>query len=139
MNEHPAGGPTAGVPTGPPGMSDLTSFDHVRPDDGEHVGYLGMTTDGLFVPFDRLHRRRGPASELDEAETLLEELGLGYLAESWWLEVDGEQVAVRIVELRRDVVVVARAMEDMTAHVAKALDLTRTIELALPTDRLTPA
>lgn len=120
-------------------MSDLTVFDHVRGDDGEHVGYIGMTDDGQFVPFDRFHRRRGDAMDLDEAEAVLEEAGLSWLAEDWLLDVDGERVAVRVVELRRDVVVVARAMEDMTAHVAKAVDLTRTVELALPTDRLRPA
>lgn len=125
--------PPAGFPAG------LTVFDHVRGDDGEHVGFIGMTTGGAFVPFDRLHRPRGAQMELDEAEQVLEELGLGYLAGSWWLRTDDGEVAVRVVEIRRDAVVVARATQDMTEHVAQALDLTRTTEIRLPTDRLVPA
>ncbi|MGO1582813.1 MAG: serine/threonine protein phosphatase [Actinomycetaceae bacterium] len=127
-------GAAAGFPAG------LTVFDHKRPDDGEHVGYLGMTDDGTFVPFDRLHRRLGVPMDLTEAESILEETGLLFLTAPWVLRLeDGQEVAVRITELRRDTVVVARAMEDMTAHVAKALDLSRTIALDLPTDRLLAA
>ncbi|MGO1174336.1 MAG: serine/threonine protein phosphatase [Actinomycetaceae bacterium] len=138
MHTHRTGGEGpardgSGFPAG------LTVFDHLRQDDGEHVGYIGMTEDGGFVPFDRLHRERGGASGLLEAEEVLDELGLGYLAETWRLRTEDGDVAVRIVEIRRDVVVVAGATEDMTAHVAQALDLTRTIEIDLPTDRLVPA
>ena len=109
------------------------TFDHVRALDGEHVGYIHMTDDGGFVPFDLLHRQRGEASELDEAEALLDELGLRLLAEDWWLDLDGERVKVLIREVRRATVSVSPAL---TGPIAKSIDLTKTIELPLPTDRL---
>lgn len=122
-----------------PDEEGLTVFDHIRADDGEHVGYLGMTEDGRFVPFDRMRRRRGEPMDLDDAERLLDEAGLRFLAESWLVRLDdGQWAAARIVEIRRDAVVVARALEDLSEHVAQAPDLTRTIELALPTERLVP-
>ena len=43
---------------------------------------------------------------------------------------------VRIQELRRESVTVARVLENLSGPVAKAVDLTATITLALPTDRL---
>lgn len=52
------------------------TFDHLRKPDGEHVGYIHMTDDGEFVPFDLLHRRRSEATDLESAETLLDDLGL---------------------------------------------------------------
>ncbi|MFT4468571.1 serine/threonine protein phosphatase [Arthrobacter sulfonylureivorans] len=109
------------------------TFDHVRALDGEHVGYIHMTDDGGFVPFDLLHRQRGEVSELDEAEALLDELGLRLLAEDWWLDLDGERVKVLIREVRRATVSVSPAL---TGPIAKSIDLTKTIELLLPTDRL---
>lgn len=42
---------------------DLTSdsvFDHVRSSDNELVGYITITDDGEFIPFDLLHRQAGP-------------------------------------------------------------------------------
>jgi len=43
-------------------------FDRIRPLDQEVVGYIGITEEGLFVPFDLLHRPAGPAEELEDAE-----------------------------------------------------------------------
>ena len=123
-------------------------FDHLRREDGEHVGYIEMTADGRFTPYDRLWVRRGGAMELDDAEAALDEVGLRFLADDWLLqelqeadEPAGEAIwtRVRIREVHRDRVVVARAMEDMSADVAKAVDLVGGIELPLPTTRLRPA
>ena len=115
-----------------------TVFDHLRPEDREHVGYIGMTEDGGFVPFDRLHRRHGEPSDLDAAERAHDEVGLRFLTDRWRLRLeDGQEAAVGIVEVHRDRVVVTRTMEDLSAHVAKTLDLSRTISVPLPTDRLT--
>lgn len=62
---------------------------------------------------------------------------MGLLAEPWWLEDEGQgRMKVRIQELRRESVTVARVLEDLSGPVAKAVDLTATITLALPTDRL---
>lgn len=119
------------------GMPQEDTFDHLRTWDGEHVGYIHLTEDGAFVPFDLLHRQRGEPMELHEAEALLEGIGLALLAEPWWLD-DGEtgRVKVRIQELRRECVTVARTLEDLSGPIAKTVDLTATTTLALPTDRL---
>ena len=112
------------------------------------MGYIEMTADGRFIPYDRLWVRRGGAMELDDAEAALDEVGLRFLADDWLLqelqeadEPAGEAIwtRVRIREVHRDRVVVARAMEDMSADVAKAVDLVGGIELPLPTTRLRPA
>lgn len=119
-------------------------FDHLRREDGEHVGYIEMTTDGRFTPYDLLWVRRGEAMDLDEAEATLDEVGLRLLAEDWLLQEEDGQTGeatwarVRIREVHRDRVVVARAMEDLSADVAKAVDLVGGVELPLPTTRLRP-
>ncbi len=71
--------------------------------------------------------------ELDEAEHLLDGIGLSMFTEDWWLVLDGEHVKVLISEVRRDSISVARTMD---GPVAKSVDLLTTIELRLPTDRL---
>ena len=81
--------------------------------------------------------------DLDEAEATLDEVGLRLLAEDWLLQEDESAggatwTRVRIREVHRDRVVVARAMEDISADVAKAVDLVGGIELPLPTARLRP-
>ena len=120
-------------------------FDHLRREDGEHVGYIEMSADGRFIPYDRLWVRRGEAMELDEAEAVLDAIGLRLLAEDWLLEEDpgaGEEswARVRIREIHRDRVIVARAMEDLSATgIAKSVDLIGAIELPLPTTRLRSA
>lgn len=40
--------PQAGLPA----PEDV--FDHLRREDGEHVGYIEMSADGRFIPYDRL-------------------------------------------------------------------------------------
>ena len=121
-------------------------FDHLRHEDGEHVGYIEMSADGRFIPYDRLWVQRGEAMELDEAEAVLDAIGLRLLAEDWLLEEDDPQTGeaswtrVRIREIHRDRVIVARAMEDLSATgVAKSVDLIGAIELPLPTTRLRSA
>lgn len=128
-------------------------FDHLRAEDGEHVGYLEIADDGGFIPYDLLRRRRGGAMDLDEAEALLDGIGLRMLAADWLLReggpgAPGEDATgdpaptwtrVRIREIGRDRVVVGRAMESTSAHVAKTIDLAGSIEVPLPTDRLRPA
>ena len=134
---------SAPPPTGLPDPEDV--FDHLRREDGEHVGYIEMSADGRFIPYDRLWVRRGEAMELDEAEAVLDAIGLRLLAEDWLLEDDlqtGEAswTRVRIREIHRDRVIVARAMEDLSAtNIAKSVDLIGAIELPLPTTRLRSA
>ena len=118
-------------------------FEHLRREDGEHVGYIEMSADGRFIPYDRLWVRRGEAMDLDEAETVLDAIGLRLLAEDWLLQEEDPQTGkatwarVRIREIHRDHVIVARAMEDLSAtNIAKSVDLVGSIELPLPTTRL---
>ncbi|MBK0332370.1 serine/threonine protein phosphatase [Brachybacterium sp. MASK1Z-5] len=111
-------------------------FDHLRAEDGEHVGYMEMTADGGFVPYDLLWQRRGEPMDLDEAEAVLDGIGLRLLAEDWLLQEGAGWTRVRIREIDRDRVVVGRAIENMSGHVAKAIDLVGGIDVALPTDRL---
>lgn len=118
-------------------------FEHLRREDGEHVGYIEMSADGRFIPYDRLWVRRGEAMDLDEAEAVLDAIGLRLLAEDWLLQEEDPQTGkatwarVRIREIHRDRVIVARAMEDLSAtNIAKSVDLVGSIELPLPTTRL---
>ncbi|MCC3274970.1 serine/threonine protein phosphatase [Arthrobacter sp. zg-Y20] len=117
--------------TGP--LPPENTFDHRRSHDGEHVGYIHLADDGGFVPFDLLHRQCGEAMELDEAENLLDELGLRMFTEDWWLDVDGGRMPVLIQEVRRGSVRVAPTTE---GAIAKSADLRRSVDLPLPTDRL---
>ena len=135
---------SAPPPEGLPDSEDV--FDHLRREDGEHVGYIEMSADGRFIPYDRLWAQRGEAMELDEAEAVLDAIGLRLLAEDWLLEEDDPQTGeaswtrVRIREIHRDRVIVARAMEDLSAtNIAKSVDLIGAIELPLPTTRLRSA
>ncbi|WP_347042199.1 serine/threonine protein phosphatase [Brachybacterium nesterenkovii] len=153
LSEQPAGPAAASAPA-----EGAVVFDHLRAEDGEHVGYLEIADDGGFIPYDLLRRRRGDAMELDEAEAVLDEIGLRMLAEDWLLREDAPEAVgegparagepapdaptwtrVRIREIGRDRVVVGRAMESTSAHVAKTIDLAGSIEVPLPTERLRPA
>lgn len=114
-------------------MPTENTFDHLRAFDGEHVGYIHMTPDGEFAPFDLLHRRRAEPMELEAAEALLDDLGLAMFTEDWWLDIDGQRIPVLIREVRRDRVSVAPTA---AGAIAKAADMNASIELLLPTDRL---
>ncbi|WP_104103871.1 serine/threonine protein phosphatase [Arthrobacter sp. 08Y14] len=114
-------------------LSPDNTFDHRRSGDGEHVGYIHMTDAGGFIPFDLLHRQRAEALELEEAENLLDDLGLAMFVEDWWLDLDGGRVPVLIREVRRDGVSVAFTA---SGAIAKAADMTTSIDILLPTDRL---
>lgn len=115
-----------------------TVLDHLRADDREHVGYIEMTDEGLFIPYDLLRRRCGEPMESTEAEELLDTVGLQALGEQWLLRTEGDAwVPVGIQEFSREAVTVAPRLDDRA--VAKALDLTATVMLSLPTDRLRSA
>lgn len=86
-------------------------FEHRRASDGEHVGYMKLTADDAFVPIDLMWNELSPAVSFDVAENLLDELGLTYLAEDWYMysERARRRVRVRISEVMPDVIVVANA------------------------------
>jgi len=78
-----------------------------RRDDRERVGWIAADGDA-WRPFDLLGRPAGAEGlEWLEAEAVLEELGIGYLADRWTLvESGGATRPVRIAELDTDRVVV---------------------------------
>jgi hypothetical protein len=83
-------------------------IEHRRPD-GEVVGWMAPEGEGFHV-HDLLGRRRtGEPVEWLDAEELLDELGIGYLADRWSLRFeDGKERPVRIAEASpRGVTVVA--------------------------------
>lgn len=98
-----------------------TVLDHLRADDREHVGYIEMTDEGLFIPYDLLRRRCGEPMESTEAEELLDTVGLQALGEQWLLRTEGDAwVPVGIQEFSREAVTVAPRLDDRA--VAKAPD-----------------
>lgn len=117
---------------------DLASdsvFDHIRATDNELVGYIAMTVDGEFVPFDLLHRQAGPAGGLPEGEQLLEEIGLTLLAETYTLNRDGKEHVVGIKELTRTDVTVGPLGGDIDPA-SPQMDLTQRWTYALPAPEL---
>ncbi|TXL63089.1 hypothetical protein [Aeromicrobium terrae] len=81
-------------------------IEHRRPD-GELVGWLEPDGDGFHV-VDLLGRRHTSAPvDYAEAERALEELGIGYLADRYSLQLeDGTERRVRISEVSLEGVVV---------------------------------
>ncbi|MFB2583491.1 hypothetical protein [Herbiconiux liukaitaii] len=75
-----------------------------RRQDGELVGWMRPSGDG-FVPVDLLGRSRAGAVDWLEAEELLDDLGIGYLADAYLLQdahllgPGSEGMRVRIVEV----------------------------------------
>lgn len=79
-----------------------------RRGDGELVGWMRPAGDG-FVPIDLLGRERAGALDWLAAEELLDELGIGYLAELYALtQPDGTTLRVRIVEVSTEGIRVKR-------------------------------
>lgn len=79
----------------------MTTDDRVahRRDDGELLGWIRPQGEG-WVAIDLLGREATDAVEWLDAEAALEELGIGYLAEPWMLDREGERpVRVRFVEV----------------------------------------
>ncbi len=78
---------------------DTRDWIEHRRGDGERVGWMRPEGEG-FVPVDLLGRARAGALDWIAAEELLDELGIGYLAEPYLLERDdGSLLRVRIVEV----------------------------------------
>lgn len=119
-------------------MSNLddTVFEHVRGRDRERIGWIMVSGDD-FVAYDLLWRPVSAPVDLTAAEKALDELGLRYLADEWELLSADGPVRVGIVEISRTQLSVAPLLN--SENVAKALDLTRRIELPNPTDLLRPA
>ena len=112
---------------------------HRRRSDGELVGYLTLEGEG-FVPLTVFGHQISDALDLDDAETVLEERGLGILADRWvWSNtaVDGRpEMYVRIVEVTSERV---RVVDDDTGAAAVVGANLTTYDLPVPTEDLRPA
>ncbi|MDO5068552.1 MAG: hypothetical protein Q4D96_14845 [Propionibacteriaceae bacterium] len=106
-------------------MIDDTTFPHIRRSDGEHVGYLRMTEDNGFVPIDLMWNEVGGPQDLTDAELILDELGLRYLAEDWLLDVEDhpEPVKVRIREITSNQITVASVDYGYSADIGTSFEL----------------
>ena len=93
-----------------------------RREDGELVGWIDMTTaEPLLVPVDRLGRACTPVEDWDEAETVLDELGLRMLMGRFVIEEDGREVTVRIAHLYDDRVVLSTVLTDAIEEVGREI------------------
>ena len=113
----------------------VTWIEHRRTD-GELVGYLVEPNDDsdLYQPVNIFGVPLGEPAEIVTAMDLLEEVGLGSLAEPWWLRTDdGRRIRVKIYEATPDQVTVV--LDDFSA----GADLGTRTTLPVPVgDRLTP-
>ncbi len=106
-------------------------------DDGELIGYVVAEENGLVVPVNLVGHPIGDPMDRFAAEELLEDAGLSYLAEPWLLRHDdGTEQRVVIVEVDADHVVVADAQFALVVGLPK--DMSETVTLTVPTDRLRP-
>lgn len=80
-----------------------------RRSDGETVGWIDITTAApKVIPIDRLGRELEPVDDWVEAEEALEEIGLGFLTQSFF---HGD-IAVRIRYIDDQEVIVTTALTD---------------------------
>jgi hypothetical protein len=91
-------------------------IEHRRGDDRELLGWMKPVSDG-YVAIDLLGREITAAVEWLDAEETLDELGLGYLADKYELQLeDGNWLRVRIAEVStREIRVKKDDWGDMTA------------------------
>lgn len=79
-----------------------TDWTPHRRDDGELLGWIHPDGDA-WVAVDVLGRRASDAVEWLDAEAALEERGIGWLADPWMLEGEGDRpLRVRILEVTPD-------------------------------------
>lgn len=80
-------------------MTPTGWIEHRRSGDGERVGWMRVDGDG-FVAIDLLGREVTGVVEWLDAESALDELGIGYLADPYALHLPGsDPVRVRILEV----------------------------------------
>jgi hypothetical protein len=74
-------------------------IEHRRGRDGELLGWMKPVGDG-FVAMDLLGREKSIVVDWLDAEEMLDELGIGYLADPYELRLDsGDWLRVRLVEV----------------------------------------
>ncbi len=83
---------------------------HHRAVDGEHVGYLVGVDEERMRPMTLLGTPLADPSHRNEAEALLDAVGLSYLIEPWELvDEDGSATRVVLLEISPERVAVAEA------------------------------
>lgn len=108
---------------------------HHRADDREHVGYLVPVGADLVRPATLVGTWLGGPSARDEAEEVLDEVGLSYLIEPWELVTeDGTAVRVVLLEISAERVVVGEATSAQVVG-APVTEHSRVV-LTNPSDRL---
>lgn len=80
-------------------------FEHRRQGDGELLGWIEERGEG-FVAVDHFGWERTDVVDWFDAESVLDDLGLSYLAERYVYSADDGRVDVRIAEVREDAVVI---------------------------------
>ena len=96
-------------------MSIPADWIEHRRADGERVGWMRPVGE-LFVAVDLLGRERSAPLDWMLAEELLDELGIGYLADPYELLLDGQWRRVRVLEVSTESIRVKREdWGDMTA------------------------
>lgn len=89
-------------------MIDEDWIEHRRGMDRELLGWI-VPIGGGWVVVDLLGRRRTDVVEWDEAESTLDAIGIGYLADPYELKLpDGRWLRVRITEVTRDRIALKR-------------------------------
>jgi hypothetical protein len=84
-------------------------IEHRRGHDGERLGWMKPVGDG-FVVVDLLGRERSPVLDWLDAEQVLDDLGIGYLADPYelllddgtWLRVRMAEVSTQEIRVKKD-------------------------------------
>lgn len=106
-----------------------------RFDDGELLGYLAPTAEGLSTPMNVLGQLVDEPGDDWTCEQVLEQTGLSYLADTWLLRHDdGQEQRVVLLEVDAERVVVGDA--DSANVVGRPKRMGRRTQLPVPTDRL---
>ncbi|MFC0508916.1 hypothetical protein [Micromonospora costi] len=87
-------------------MIPETWIEHRRVEDNELLGYLRPVdeTGSWYIPVTVFGYALGDPTDEHDARQTLESVGLSYLADQWWLTLDGraEPISVQIVEASPD-------------------------------------
>lgn len=95
-----------------------------RRSDGELVGWIDMeSVPGRLVVIDRLGRVVATVTEWDEAQDILDDLGLSFLTARFWWQSESGPLRVRIVELDDTRVVVTTAVTDAIGESAPTFEI----------------
>ena len=97
---------------------------HHRRDDGEVVGWIDMNVaEPMLVPIDRLGRSCAPVEHWDEAEEILDGIGLRVLMGRFEVDEGDRTAAVRVAHVYDDRIVLSTALTDAVEEVGREIVL----------------